>query len=171
VAKAQHAWAAQSPDPWSSVAANLERAAELLWEQGEKDQREADAARDGDEVPPYVMPAAMMLAGFTVEVLLKGLCVAQEPGLNKKAEFAIRTHNLPALAERAGFPVDADAKHLLERLQVFMVWAGRYPIPLKHEDLFLRAQPGGGFSSMTTVIGGDRERWRSIVRQAQSRLS
>jgi hypothetical protein len=47
----------------------------------------------------------------------------------------LKSHNIASLIADAGLPLDASERSLLIRLTGFAMWAGRYPIPLKSEDM------------------------------------
>jgi len=85
----------------------------------------------------------LMLAAFAMENLLKALIV-QDQRKTLEHDFAekrelptiLRTHDLCRLAERARVTLGDDrTRKLLDRLTRHSVWAGRYPVPLRPEDL------------------------------------
>ena len=71
----------------------------------------------------------MMLTAFAFENLIKGLGVAK--GMNWKTDFQEDGgHGIAAYVEKAT-TVSTDEKNILQRLQTFSIWAGRYPMPTK----------------------------------------
>ncbi len=70
----------------------------------------------------------MMLTAFAFENLIKGLGVAKGKHWTHFHEQS--GHGIAAYAERAT-TVSAEERSLLQRLQIFSIWAGRYPIPKK----------------------------------------
>lgn len=76
-----------------------------------------------------------MLAGFAVENALKAVRVEQkQAGVTKTKPGAVGiakdllTHDLRRLAREAGLSLSSAEGDLLERLQAYFVWAGRYPV-------------------------------------------
>jgi hypothetical protein len=68
-----------------------------------------------------------MLAGMSLEVLLKGIARA----LDNPAE---NTHNLIQLVEHIGIPITPDDKIVLEVMTEHILWAGRYTAPRRATD-------------------------------------
>jgi hypothetical protein len=66
------------------------------------------------------LEAFALLAGFSIEVLLKGTLV----GLRQKFSF---THNLVKLSEDAGISISQHDRAVLESLTVYTTWKSRYP--------------------------------------------
>lgn len=145
------------------MAETLERATEALWDQVEKDFATLDRAQVGDLTPPTVAAPAMMLAGLTIENLLKGVCIGKEPPLSNDGDFRLRTHKLLDLAARADLALGEDERGLLERLEVFIEWAGRYPIPLSYKDMLPRTLPTRGFAPLTYFRTSDIVLWRRLI--------
>ena len=166
----QHERGASSPGSWLFIAEELERATEILWRQTIDDSEFIQAAKVGDEIPPTAGAAAMLLAGLTVENLLKGICVADEPALNEDGEFRLKTHKLLDLAERSHVSLQPDTRRLVERLEAAVEWAGRYPVSLKYEDMMPRTLPNGGFASLGGWRSSDLARWRALVADLRTTL-
>lgn len=166
----QHRRGGESPYAWLFMAQSLERATELLWNQYGEDMRNLEHAKVGDAFPSEVARPAMLLASLTVENLLKGACVAKEPAFDLNHEFHLKTHKLLDLAGRANIVLNEDEQDLVERLESFLKWAGRYPIPLSYEDMRPRTQPAGGFSTLAVVRGTDIDVWRKLVRKVQEMI-
>ncbi len=45
---------------------------------------------------------------------------------------------LVALVDKTAVPISPEEAALLENLEPYVVWAGRYPFPKKQEDLFVK---------------------------------
>jgi hypothetical protein len=81
-----------------------------------------------------VAPVALMLAGMALENLVKALFV-QKQNSTVTAQLAKGklprsfTHSIKALAARAEIPLSVDEASLLEKLEIYVVWLGRYPVP------------------------------------------
>ncbi|HLK11078.1 MAG TPA: hypothetical protein VKW76_06840 [Candidatus Binatia bacterium] len=140
---------------WLLNAEGLRWAAETLWNQYFID----DAS--GRRLGPV-----MLLAGLTIELLLKGLAVGRQ-------KAAPRTHDLLELAEVAGLQLRPPEEELLERLTVFVRWAGRYPVPLERhvEDMMPRTHLGGGAMPLTYMRGDDRQVWSALIARLSEELS
>ena len=107
-----------------------------------------------------IQSVAYMLAGFAIENLLKGLLVARESPFDENGRFKFATHDLRQLAQDAGYELDESENRLLERVQEFTVWTGRYPVPIASDSMRPRANPEGGFTPRTYhQIGQD---WPAI---------
>ena len=83
----------------------------------------------------------MLLLAFAVENALKGLAVHLGEHCNddrgelkwKHREFG--KHELTKMAKRLGVELNGRTDDLLERLTVYALWAGRYPLP-KSETIY-----------------------------------
>jgi hypothetical protein len=71
----------------------------------------------------------LMLAGRALEVLTKGLLIADNPALlsQDKLPMAIAHHALNRLLRNAGVCLNDEETALVKRLEAFSVWAGCYP--------------------------------------------
>ena len=169
--KEQHRRGVEWPLSWLVSAESLERSTEILWEQDKRDVEALEGASVGDPTPAFVTRVAMLLAALTIENLLKGICVAREPARNQKGEFQIKTHKLLDLADRADVELRKEENDLLESLEAFIEWAGRYPRPLRYEDMLPRTLRSGGFGPLGGgVSGGDIKVWRELVHRLGDRL-
>lgn len=81
--------------------------------------------------------ASMMLAGFGIENYLKGILIKSDPAgaFDSKNKFKYSHHKLCTLANDAQMPLSIEENELLEVLEYFMVNGGRYPVPLKSDDM------------------------------------
>jgi HEPN domain-containing protein len=71
----------------------------------------------------------VMLAGLSLEVLLKGI--------HRALDNEIRpTHRLDDLCRKAGISVSSDDQIILAALSEHVTWASRYPVPNKPEHLW-----------------------------------
>jgi hypothetical protein len=105
---------------------------------------------------------AMTLLGAGVKCLLKGLAVSR--GLltlvDNKVEFATelrgwRRHDLAGMARSLRLELSATEADLVERAQVFLIWAGRYPTSLRSETAFAASADGALRFSMADVATAD----------------
>lgn len=67
------------------------------------------------------------------------------------------------MLERAGITLNEAESYLVERLEVFVTWAGRYPIPLTLEGYLPRTAPHGGSGSLRTYISSDPDMIESLA--------
>lgn len=120
-----------SVEEWYARARALYAAAKAVWERG--DQLHDQSLRDRMALEAV----AFMLAGMSLECLLKAVIVGEVPESNQKIELprTLKTHNLLSLAKDAGIAVSDDEEHCLRILTDHVVWAGRYPAPTSVEKL------------------------------------
>lgn len=90
-----------------------------------------------EEAFQKTLPSSLMIAGYAMENYFKGMIVKRSPNgaFDKNGKFALKDHNLINLAASAGFQLNDDEKELFEILNHFILSGGRYPIPLKAEDI------------------------------------
>lgn len=150
----QHRRLASEQLVWVLSADELLRAFQLLAGQAEADAR---GAKDRKGYLPSISGSAMMLGALAIENLLKATRVAQVSQLfDGRGAFCLDTHDLLKLAEDAGISLAVEEKSLLERLEQFLTWGGRYPVPLSSEAMRPRTLPNGGFAPRTShSIPGD----------------
>jgi hypothetical protein len=164
----QHLLSAENPRSWKLEAESLKRAADILWETWEQDWRYNQTLKVGDECQPPVGSIAMMLFGFCIENLVKSILASKNRMLDEKGKFKERTHDLLKLFEKAEVKLDNDENYLVERLEQFIIWAGRYPIPLKAENKRPRTLSGGGFAPLHISGGNDKRIIDRLIDKLQS---
>ena len=147
---------ADMPGAWIAQAQSLLRAYRILMAQSKIDVAEAEVGLQkmstemaaANEIVPEAYDAsvaaqAWMLAGFSIEVSLKGLIVLkanQTPGTTLRF-----SHDLIELARDADVPLSREEQVLCDVLTEITVWRGRYPIPMEKRaaDLVPRVAPNG----------------------------
>jgi hypothetical protein len=83
----------------------------------------------------------LMLAGYAIENLCKGFLASnlshQDHAAIKQGKYPGRlaTHNIPLLVDWTGLQTDEMEKQLLSRIQVAVVWRGRYPMPKESDKI------------------------------------
>jgi len=137
---------AVQPDAWRAVSRRLLISARLLWKPLEDGLRGFEATHGTRTQAQYHEYAVLMehagaffvLAGGAVENALKALLLKQalEGGRIVRTEDDLidvvrKSHNLIALAKRAGLELSEGEARLLGRLATYVVWAGRYPFPVQ----------------------------------------
>jgi hypothetical protein len=82
----------------------------------------------------------LLLAGYTIEALLKGILVAREPIDITKGSLPdwITKHNPVALLEKGRIEVDEPLLDFIRRTNAAVVWSGRYPVPKHRDDMDTR---------------------------------
>ncbi len=103
-----------------------------------------------DHVPDYFHGTYFMLMSFSVENFLKAaliqrsgisykrdfrLCVAERKHSKKCFPQDLKTHDLFDLAVKAELELVDGEEDLLRRLSRCAEWAGRYPSPLRYEEM------------------------------------
>lgn len=92
-----------------------------------------------------LLPISLLLKGFAVENLLKGIIYSQdsnrlqEDDKNLYLDKAITHHRLNELYLISGLAknrdtIDPETKEILEVLEQIIIWQGRYPVPLNLEQ-------------------------------------
>jgi hypothetical protein len=148
---------AELPVTWRLMAESLLRAARALVPLIEADWR---AAQDPDqqEFEHPVAEVYMLLAGLAIENLAKAMLVEGSPTPVTKRGVLVRrllSHDLMRLLDQTGLTFTAEEIDLAERLQVFVQWAGRYPVPVRVDDKLPRVQRPGGAAPPNYIMGSD----------------
>lgn len=160
----QHRLLAEEPFVWVLRADELVLAFETL-------AAECDRNLQTRAHGPHLSGVAFMLAGFAVEVLLKALLIQTRVPLDENGRFELRSHHLAQLAVDTGFNLTDDESRLLEKLEEFLTWAGRYPIPVTSDPMRPRPLPSGGFAPRTYHnVGEDWPAIRALVHKLKQRL-
>lgn len=137
------------PSEWQVYARELKTAAELLW--NSKDNRMRIEILDlADEVDgemvrrqttsryysisrPYVL-----LAGFALENLLKGMLVSRDPDHITSGQLSddLRSHHILSLINELGdIELDDNERRFCEMAESAIPYWGRYPIPLNKNKI------------------------------------
>jgi hypothetical protein len=134
---------------WQSEARSLWRAALILHQEAQRDwdnrKRNRVAIAEGTfDFPPKLEGAMTMLNGLAIENLVKALWVqkttepVEEKGCLRKK---LKTHKIIPLLEEVGFTLSTEDKELLLRLESYVTWAGKYPMPEFYGQLEPQALP------------------------------
>lgn len=161
--------ACAEPYLWMCKAREVRRAADLLWRQSVDEIHEF--ATGGKIFPePFFCEVAMMLYGLTMENLLKAGLAAKGVAALPNGNFGQKTHDLQALAQDFGLTLTSAEAELVERLQQFVEWAGRYPIPLYRDALYPREMLNGDKGVLYGVSTGDGARVTELLCKIESHL-
>lgn len=132
------------PNDWRSLASELREAADLLWNDRSNGLRaEVDHVadvKDGQFVEKTIARKIysisrpfILLAGFAIENLLKGLIVESRPETITSGTLhdSLKSHSLEQLAgQLEGIEFSSDELKFLRTAQSAIPYWGRYPIPL-----------------------------------------
>ena len=121
-----------------------------------RDDEDTERCFRGEKVPGRIMkgqeledfenclslPIGLLLVGYAIENLLKGIIFSQSPELlseNLELDRRFTRHELDRLYLAAGFvnhleEIDSETRKLLDGLTQIIIWQGRYQFPLKFED-------------------------------------
>jgi len=130
----------QSPHVWLSSATQLKRAADLVREELKKILSVYPRGRARFE-DLQLFNSYMLLAGLALENLTKGILIGRNPSIvssvNLDLKLLVNTkggHDLFRLAQQAAPNLSPIEMNLVERLVVFVVWAGKYPIHIRASE-------------------------------------
>ena len=118
---------------WLTCAIVLEDAEVYLGE------RETHREHKGEVVMPMLLCVRAMLLGYAIECALKALWLRKGKKLIRDGRYrgvsGANDHNLPQLAQSAGFVPTSTEADVLRRLSRFCQFAGRYPVGKTANDM------------------------------------
>ncbi|MGA7077025.1 MAG: hypothetical protein WBZ42_10885 [Halobacteriota archaeon] len=136
---------AQNWSIWAHQARKLKRAAEIILVQVRKDiETGLPDPEERETFLELLLPldaVYLSLIGMALENLLKGICVLNDPSLidSERGEVKLKTHDVHSLAtERLNLKLNEEESKFLEKLERYVTWEGKYPVPLKHTDYALK---------------------------------
>jgi hypothetical protein len=172
-----------SPDAWFHTANELIAAMDLLephverfWEDvrsvsfafdqttdppSKHQKSDVPQTREESEPPKHsLINQHMMLAGFAIENLCKGylasqLSYEQREAVQKAGDLpkSLQGHDIVKLVEQMGMTLSDTDKYLLNRITDAVLWRGRYPSALSHEQLLRRfEQIGSDIRHVKTLL-------------------
>lgn len=143
----------KSPAAWALSARRLRQAARVLWDLHQKDLKGLiDGQRISTLAHLETAPVALMLEGLAVENLAKGALVrAKPPSESRSLPSELNHHKVGQLLKKAGVSLAPEEMALIERLERFVVWAGRYPVPKTVEGT-ATVPPGGRVRNMPSNL-------------------
>lgn len=147
---------AMEPLAWVFTARNLRRAATALYVRFESEaERLSDESRNLAAPKDFhLIGPILLLAGFAIENLLKGILVRNTPGLISGGDLPqnLLTHDLVKLSQGTQVHVSAEERQLLEELTENSIWMGRYPIPRTYRHRMPRKRPDGSGEWRTPTL-------------------
>ena len=105
---------------------------------------------------PTVGPIYLLLVGFAIENCSKALSVIHNPNITENGKLKrLKRHNLLGLLAEIDFDLSPDEEELVEIVEQFVLWAGRYPVPTDatNSSPKKRRQPGLGDFRIYSVNG------------------
>ncbi len=181
--------AAFGPHKWINKAIDLFESAKLfepkllqLWEHWRAKSKGHPTAHVSD----HYLGTYFMLMSFCVENLLKAALI-QVKGLSYKRDFRsclqadkksskcfpfeLKTHDLFDLSEKADLALQDGEEDLLRRLSRCAEWAGRYPSPLRYEEMSgAETFSNGEEYSLSWFSEGDVQRLNEFIGSLPPRL-
>lgn len=121
------------PDPWITAANDLIASRDSLAQNRALAEEAAKSTPMPRMVPSHARSywVELMLVGFALENLLKALLLVRGKVLYRGGKLlkleGVKSHDLAALADHAGFELHAEERNLLGNLSLIMVGVGRYP--------------------------------------------
>lgn len=154
---------------WLSSAVSLVRATDVMWREVEKD---FDALRRDAEPESYASVSGqfLLLAGLAVENYLKGICVKRHGAYSENGKFLFGHHKFEKLATATGMRFSGDESEFIERLEHFVLFAGRYPAPKSSNELLPRIRSDGSRADLRYVMSSDYELWSSLIKKLHAVL-
>ncbi|MFB9127132.1 hypothetical protein E2553_40365 [Paraburkholderia dipogonis] len=166
---------------WALDADSLIRSFNIVAQVAENDL--ADKVRGMTANPPqpitYVPGIghnALMLGALAVEVLLKGIALTDQAvsasikAKDRAITRRLMSHNLRDIAQLAGVQLTAPETGLCERLETFLVWAGRYSTPKSHTEMMPRPLATGGIAPPNIYSSTDFQAVRNLTSRLRSLL-
>lgn len=95
----------------------------------------------------YLMDSYWLCAAYSLECLLKGLCIRNDPTLVTETTLRIKSHNALWLAHRAqqSHKIDGLDAYFLKICEEKANWGAKYPVPLKFTEPKYHLMDGLGF--------------------------
>lgn len=160
----------------------LEPGIQELWDYW----RSRSEGKPATHVPDHFLDTYFMLMSFCVENLLKAaliearsaqykrdfeLCLESRKRSDKCFPSALKTHDLFVLADKAKLSLQEGEEDLLRRLSRCAEWAGRYPSPLRYEEMSgAKTFSDGEDYSLSWFSGGDVEKLNNFISSLPQRL-
>ena len=154
---------------WISSASSLERAADVIWEVVEKD---FEALRKDEEPESYssVSGQFMLLAGLAIENYLKAICIKHSGAYSDNRKFKFGHHDFVSLATVSGIEFNRADSEFIERLEHFVIFAGRYPAPKNSDALLPRVRSDGSWGNLSYITGSDYACWKTLLQKLHAAL-
>jgi hypothetical protein len=130
--------AGKSASAWALNARRLKRSGDIVFDAYERDVGKMSNGTSLLELDNLeIASCAMLLYGLSLENLIKAVIIKGKPELISNGELlkwpggGKHGHNLIGLFEEAVIDFSNGQSDIVVRLASFVLWAGRYPIPMK----------------------------------------
>ena len=131
------------PQAWAFTAMTLKRAAQILFEANETSTYEdTDGAPMNQENAEMDEPATLLYA-YAMENAVKGFLIKKHGGFEQAKKALGRAwmhHELSGLATATALPLNQDQVLIIQALERFIRWAGKYPTSLDRSEFTLPKQ-------------------------------
>lgn len=162
--------AATSRHVWADYAWRLRRVAMMVWHlsQSEAEFVFHDTTKSlmtpRGETNDSLRSVFMLLAGFAVEDLAKGVYLRRKGISVADGHFPseLKRHVIRPLLDQFNIYLTPTEKGLVRRLETFVRWAGRYPVPLDVEHMMPGDLPEGGFGPPASYQSDDAEVFQTL---------
>jgi hypothetical protein len=167
---------AQTPGSWKFTSRNLKRAADKLYDfyhdatlrdinrfiKSVQTGHRVDGTREikGEELEDMLdgqlITIYFLLMGYAFENLLKAILMLEHPEYfkpNTKMKD-IMIHDLVILCDRGNISLELNETELLKELTIYIIWQGRYPIPLEAEKMWPIKQDDGSWKTSGVAFHG-----------------
>jgi len=126
-----------SPTEWADYADELKAAAGVLWVQHAESVALSHDAFGRFSHRPTISRSFVLLAGFALENVLKGIIVARDPSQVSGGRLSrtLTSHRIGRLAELARESLDEDEARFCALAEEAIPYWARYPIPLSADRL------------------------------------
>lgn len=116
-----------------------------------------------------------MLMAFAIENILKAKIISK-----KRLEFRklidqqgklptiLKSHDLYKLANILCISLDMNEEDLIRRLYRSAVWAGRYPVPLKYQDIISQRYSNGSERGTSAFFKSDVQRVKELLNKLRN---
>jgi hypothetical protein len=134
---------------WQETAHSLRRAALVIRQEAQRDwddrkRHRLNIAQGQFDFPPDLEGTMTFLNGLAIENLVKALWVQKNDPINDKGVLDRKIgHKQKVLLKDVNFKLSNEEEDLLLRLETFVMWAGRYPMPRTSEELGPQPLSGG----------------------------
>lgn len=126
---------ATDPRHWLNYARSLRLAASILQPHFESEPS-SGPNENKKGFRPAVGPTYLLLVGFAVENYAKAISIILDPDVVSDGKLVrLKRHDLLGLLADIRFHLSPEEDELVERLEQFVQWAGRYPVPTKAETI------------------------------------
>jgi hypothetical protein len=164
--------AASDPRQWLSYARSLKYTSNLLKPVFIEEHKTPRPRGQKNYFPITVSPIYLMIVGFAVENYLKGIYVISNPDIIENDKLVkLNRHDILKLLYELKFEISKEEIYLVERLEEFVLWAGRYPIPAKFERLIPKKhREGTKFDFIVYSLPTDVEIAQKLLERLEERL-